>query len=39
MDIARPEFKERKRRRQIVMVAIIVVVVVAGSVELYGRTP
>ena len=31
MDIARPEFKERKRRRQIALVAVIVVLVAAVS--------
>ena len=31
MDIARPEFKERKRRRQVALVAVIVVLVAAVS--------
>src|SRR3954465_15158586 len=31
MDIARPEFKEKKRRRQIITVAVIIVVVIAVS--------
>src|SRR5437764_1275434 len=39
MDIARPEFKERKRRRQIIMVAVIVVAVVAVSAFVYRLKP
>src|SRR5438270_5315433 len=39
MDIARPEFKERKRRRQIIMVAVIVVAVIAVSAFVYRLKP
>src|SRR6478672_2609421 len=39
MDIARPEFKERKRRRQIIMVAVILVAVVAVSAFVYRLKP
>ena len=39
MDIARPEFKERKRRRQIAVAAVIVVVVATVSVIVYRLKP
>lgn len=39
MDIARPEFKERKRRRQIVVAALAVVVVTVLSVIVYRLRP
>src|SRR6201981_4187168 len=39
MDIARPEFKERKRRRQIATAAGIVVVVAALTVVVYRLRP
>jgi HlyD family secretion protein len=39
MDIARPEFKERKRRRQIATVAVVVVVVAALTVVVYRLRP
>ena len=39
MDIARPEFKERKRRRQIVVVAVIIIVVATISVIVYRLKP
>ncbi len=39
MDIARPEFKERKRRRLIITVAVIVVVVGALSMVVYRLKP
>jgi HlyD family secretion protein len=39
MDIARPEFKEKKRRRQIITVAVIVVVVIAVSAFVYRLKP
>ena len=39
MDIARPEFKERKRRRQIAMAAVVVVVVAALTVVVYRLRP
>ncbi|HEV2469221.1 MAG TPA: HlyD family efflux transporter periplasmic adaptor subunit [Candidatus Sulfotelmatobacter sp.] len=39
MDIARPEFKERKRRRQIVIASIIVVVVGVLTVLVYRLRP
>src|ERR1700739_421706 len=39
MDIARPEFKERKRRRQIATVAVVVVVVAALTVVVWRLRP
>ncbi len=39
MDIARPEFKERKRKRQIVIGAVIAVVVIAVTVVVYRLRP
>src|SRR5579864_9111908 len=39
MDIARPEFKERKRRRQIVVAALAVVVVTVLTVIVYRLRP
>jgi HlyD family secretion protein len=39
MDIARPEFKERKRRRQIATVAVVVVVVATLTVVVYRLRP
>jgi HlyD family secretion protein len=39
MDIARPEFKERKRRRQIATVAVVVVVVAALTIVVYRLRP
>jgi multidrug efflux pump subunit AcrA (membrane-fusion protein) len=39
MDIARPEFKERKRRRQIATAAVVVVVVAALTVVVYRLRP
>ena len=39
MDIARPEFKERKRRRQIATAAIVAVVVVVLTVLVYRLRP
>jgi len=39
MDIARPEFKERKRRHQIVAVAIVVVVITGLTVIVYRLRP
>jgi multidrug efflux pump subunit AcrA (membrane-fusion protein) len=39
MDIARPEFKERKRRRQIATGAVVVVVVAALTVVVYRLRP
>src|SRR5437762_13277162 len=39
MDIARPEFKEKKRRRQIITVAVIIVVVIAVSAFVYRLKP
>jgi HlyD family secretion protein len=39
MDIARPEFKERKRRRQIAIGAVVVVVVAALTVVVYRLRP
>jgi HlyD family secretion protein len=39
MDIARPEFKERKRRRQIATAAVIVMVVAALTVVVYRLRP
>jgi HlyD family secretion protein len=39
MDIARPEFKERKRRRQIATAAVIVVAVAALTVVVYRLRP
>lgn len=39
MDIARPEFKERKRKRQIAVGAVIVVVVTALTVVVYRLRP
>ncbi len=39
MDIARPEFKERKRRRQIATAAVIIVVVAALTVVVYRLRP
>lgn len=39
MDIARPEFKERKRRRQIVIASIIVLVVGVLTVLVYRLRP
>src|SRR5215475_1458281 len=39
MDIARPEFKERKRRKQIAIVAVIVVVVAVLTFIVYRLRP
>lgn len=39
MDIARPEFKERKRRRQIITGAVVAVVVVVITVIVYRLRP
>ena len=39
MDIARPEFKERKRRRQLATAAVVVVVVAALTVVVYRLRP
>jgi HlyD family secretion protein len=39
MDIARPEFKERKRKRQIAVAAIVVVVVVGLTAVVYRLKP
>jgi multidrug efflux pump subunit AcrA (membrane-fusion protein) len=39
MDIARPEFKERKRRRQIATAAVVIVVVAALTVVVYRLRP
>src|SRR5579863_3272770 len=39
MDIARPEFKERKRRRQIIIGAVVVVIVAALTVIVYRLRP
>jgi HlyD family secretion protein len=39
MDIARPEFRERKRRRQIIIGAIVVVVVAALTFVVYRLRP
>src|SRR5689334_13353544 len=39
MDIARPEFKEKKRRRQIAIAAIVVVVVAVLTVIVYRLRP
>ena len=39
MDIARPEFKERKRRRQIATAAVVVVAVAALTVVVYRLRP
>jgi HlyD family secretion protein len=39
MDIARPEFKERKRRRQIVIASIVAVVVVVLTILVYRLRP
>src|SRR5215469_10940406 len=39
MDIARPEFKERKRRRQILMATVIAVVVAALTIVVYRLRP
>jgi HlyD family secretion protein len=39
LDIARPEFKERKRRRQIVVAALAVVVVTVLTVIVYRLRP
>jgi multidrug resistance efflux pump len=39
MDIARPEFKERKRRRQIATAAVVVVVLAALTVVVYRLRP
>ena len=39
MDIARPEFKERKRRRQIATAAVVVVVVAALTIVVYRLRP
>lgn len=39
MDIARPEFKERKRRRQIIIGSVIAVVVVVLTVIVYRLRP
>src|SRR5262250_3557507 len=39
MDIARPEFKERKRKRQIAIAAVIAVVVVILTVLVYRLRP
>ena len=39
MDIARPEFKERKRRRQIIIGSVVVIVVAALTVVVYRLRP
>ena len=39
MDIARPEFKERKRRRQIIIGAVVVVIVAVLTVIVYRLRP
>ncbi len=39
MDIARPEFKERKRRKQIVLIAVVVVVVAILTAAVYRLKP
>ncbi|HTZ83837.1 MAG TPA: HlyD family efflux transporter periplasmic adaptor subunit [Candidatus Acidoferrales bacterium] len=39
MDIARPEFKERKRRRQIALALLVVVVIVVLTVLVYRLRP
>jgi RND family efflux transporter MFP subunit len=39
MDIARPEFKEKKRRRQIAIAAVVVVVVAVLTVIVYRLRP
>ena len=39
MDIARPEFKQRKRRRQIAALAVVVVVVAALAVAVHRLRP
>src|SRR5438477_13153349 len=39
MDIARPEFKERKRRRQILIVAAVALGVIALTVVVYRLRP
>lgn len=39
MDIARPEFKERKRRRQILVASIVVVVIAVLTVLVYRLRP
>jgi HlyD family secretion protein len=39
MDIARPEFKERKRRRQIATAAVVIVVVAGLTVVVYRLRP
>src|SRR5215469_18107968 len=39
MDIARPEFKERKRRRQFLMASVITVVVAALTIFVYRLRP
>src|SRR6516225_7410565 len=39
MDIARPEFKERRRRRQILTGTVIAVVVVALTIVVYRLRP
>lgn len=39
MDIARPEFKERKRRKQIALIAVVVVVVAILTAAVYRLKP
>ncbi|MFZ0732783.1 MAG: HlyD family efflux transporter periplasmic adaptor subunit [Candidatus Sulfotelmatobacter sp.] len=39
MDIARPEFKERKRRRQVVVASMVVVIAVVLTVLVYRLRP
>jgi HlyD family secretion protein len=39
MDIARPEFKERKRRRQIILAAVVVVVVTVLTAAVFRLKP
>jgi len=39
MDIARPEFKERKRKRQIAVGAVVAVVVIAVTIVVYRLRP
>ncbi len=39
MDIARPEFKERKRKRQIAVAGVVVVVVIALTAVVYRLRP
>jgi HlyD family secretion protein len=39
MDIARPEFKERKRRRQVAIAAVVIMVVAALTVVVYRLRP